>query len=94
MDWFNVPYTEGQELFFNVSVFDSESICVPTEESKATETITWIEKHVPVSVSKSSNLQDDQIFFGEKDPELLLIAVVSTLELLAEKSKLQKRTKF
>ena len=30
----------------------------------------------------------------EKDPEVLIIAFVSSLELLAEKSKLQMRTKF
>ena len=30
----------------------------------------------------------------EKDPELLITAFVSSLELLAEKSKLQTRTKF
>ena len=94
MDGFNIPYTEDQKLFSNVEVFDFESICVPTEELKATETTTWVGKHVPISVSISSNLQDDTIFMCEKDPELLIIAFVSSLELLAERSKLQMRTKF
>ena len=94
MDGFNIPYTEDQKLFSNVAVFDFESICVLTEELKATETTTWIGKHVPISVSISSNLQDAPIFLYEKDPELLTIAFVSSLELLAEKSKLQMRTKL
>ena len=91
---FNIPYTEDQKLFSNVAVFDFESICVPTEEMKATETTTWIGKLVTISVSISSNLQDFPVFLCEKDPELLIIAFVSSLELLAEKSKLQMRTKF
>ena len=65
-----------------------------TEELKATETTTWIGKHVPISVSISSNLQDALIFLCEKDPELLIIAFVSSLELLAEKNKLQMRIKL
>ena len=40
----------------------------------------------------SSNLQDDPSFLSEK--ELLIIAFVSSLKLLAEKRKLQLRTKF
>ena len=90
----NIPYTEDQKLFSNEEVFDFESICVPTEELKAIETTTWIGKHVPISVSISSNLQVDLIFLCEKDPELLRIAFLSSLELLAEKSKIQMRTKF
>ena len=38
-------------------------------------------------------LQDDPIFLSKKDPELLIIAFVSSLEHQA-KSKLQMRTKF
>ena len=91
-DGFNIPYTEDQNLFSNVAVFDFESICVPTEELKAIETTNWIGKHVRISVSISSSLQDDRMFLCEKDPELLIIAFVF-MELLAEKSKLQKRTK-
>ena len=39
-------------------------------------------------------MQDDSIFLGEKDPELLIIAFVISLELLAETSKLQMRSKI
>ena len=72
LDGFNIPYTGDQKLFSNVEVFDFESkiICVPTEELRATETTTWVGKHVPILVSISSNIQDDPIFLCEKDPEL------------------------
>ena len=90
LDGFNIPYTEDQKLLSNAAIFDFESICVHTEELKATETTIWIRKHVPISVSVSSNLQDDPIFLCEKEPELLIIAFVSSLELLAEKSKIKK----
>ena len=63
LDGFNIPYTEDQKLFSNVAVFDFELICVPTEKLKSIETTTRIGKHVPISVSISSNLQDDRIFF-------------------------------
>ena len=87
LDDFKITYNEGQKLFRNVALFDFESICVPTEELKTIETTTWIGKHVPISVSVFSNLQDDPIFLCEKDPELLIIAFVSNLELLAEKAR-------
>ena len=89
---FNIPYTEDQKMFSNAIVLDFESICVPTEELKATKTTNWNEKKVPISISMSSNLQDDPSFLSEK--ELLIIAFVSSLELLPEKRKLQLRTNF
>ena len=39
-------------------------------------------------------MQDDLFLLREKDPELLIIAFVSSLEVLAEKTKLQMRNKF
>ena len=56
LDSFNIPYTGDQKLFTNLAVFDIESICIPEEKFKSTETTTWIGKHVPISVSISSNL--------------------------------------
>ena len=90
----NLPVSEDNKLFNNLAIFDFESICVPTEELKETQTTTWIGKHVSISVSTSSNLIDDPIFLYNKDPQNLIIDFVSNLELLAEKSKLEMRTKF
>ena len=63
---------------------------MPSEELKPTETITWIEKHEPISVSISSNLLDKPIFLCDKDPQPLII----DLELLAEKNKTEIRSKY
>ena len=93
VEGFSFPVSELNKLF-NLAIFDFESICVPTEELNETQTTTWIGKHVPFSVSISSNLIDEPIFLYNKDPQNLIIDFVSNLELLAEKSKLEMRTKF
>ena len=57
MDAFNIPHRSDQKLFENLAILDFESICVKQANSyKQTETTTWIGKHVPKSVSISSNL--------------------------------------
>ena len=94
LEGFNIPVSKGNTLFNNLAVFDFESICVPSDEPKATQTTTWIGKHVPISVSISSNLIDEPIFLYYKDPQNLIIDFVTKLEILAEKSKLEMRIKF
>ena len=86
---FNVPVSELNRFFNNLAIFDFESICVPTEELKETKTTTWVGKHVPFSVSISSNLIDEPIFLYNKEPQNLIIDFVSILELLAEKIMLE-----
>ena len=46
LDLFNNQYTDDQKLFNNLGVFDFESISIPEEKFKNTETKTWIGKHV------------------------------------------------
>ena len=94
LEGFSLPVSEGNKLFNNLAIFDFESICVPTEDLKETQTTTWIGKHVPISVSISSNLIDEPIILYNKDPQNLTIDFVSKLELLAMKSKLEMGTKF
>ena len=53
---FGINYTSEQKLFKNLTIFDFESICVQEETFRDTITTTWIGKHVPISVSISSNL--------------------------------------
>ena len=55
LDAFNIPYKSEEKLFKNLAIFDFESICVVEDSYKQTETTTWIGKHVPISVSISSN---------------------------------------
>ena len=93
LEGFNLPVFEDNKFFNNIAIFDFESICVPTEELKETQTTTWIGKPVPISVSVSSNLIAEPIFLYNKDPQNL-IDFVSNLELLVEKSKLEMRTQI
>ena len=94
LEGFILPVSEDNKFFNNLAIFDFESICVPTEELKETQTTNWIGKRVPISVSISSNLIDEPIFLYKKDPQNLIIDFVSKLELLAEESKLEMRKKF
>ena len=94
LESFNIPVSKDNTLVNNLAFFDFGSICIPSDELKATQTTTWIGKHVPISVSISSNLIDEPIFLYNKDPQKLIINIVIKLELLAGKVKLEMRTKF
>ena len=94
LDAFGISYNDDQKLFKNLAIFDFESICVPTEELKDTNTTTWIGKHEPISVSISSNLIEEPVFLCDKDPKNLIVSFVEALEELANKSKTEMQTKF
>ena len=87
LDSFGINYTSEQKLFKNLAVFDFESICVPEETFRDTNTTTWIGKQVPISVSISSNLVDEPIFLCNYDPHHLVASFIGVLENLASQSK-------
>ena len=64
LDSFGINYTSEEKLFKNLAIFDFESICVQEETFRDTITRTWIGKHVPISVSISSNLAEEPIFLN------------------------------
>ena len=72
LDSIGIQYTDDQKLFTNLAVFDFESICITEEKFKNTETTTWIGKHVPISVSISSNLIAKPIFICNSNPRDLV----------------------
>ena len=95
LDSFGIQYTDDQKLFTNLAVFDFESICIPEEEKfKNTETTTWIGKHVPISVSISSNLIDKPIFLCNSNPRDLVESFIDAVEGLATQSKAQMKLNF
>ena len=95
LDAFNIPYRNDQKLFKNLAIFDFESIFVKEANSyKQTETTTWIGKHVPISVSISSNLIPDPIFLCNANPHHLISSFVTALEGLATQSKAQMKLNF
>ena len=80
LDCFGIKYTSEQKLFKVLAKFDFESICVQEEPFKDTKTTTWIGKHVPFSLSISSNLVEEPIFLHNSGPHYLLSSLIGTLE--------------
>ena len=72
----------------------SESICVKEDSYKQTETITWIGKHVPISVSISSNLIPEPIFLCNANLHHLISSFITALEGLATQSRAQMKVNF
>ena len=93
-DSFNIQYTDDQKLFNNPAVFDFESLCIPEEKFKNTETTNWIGKHVPISVSIYSNLINMPIFLCNSNPRELVESFIDAVEGLATQSKTQVKLKF
>ena len=94
LDAFNIPYKNEQKLFKNLAFFDFESICVKEDSYKQTETTTWIGRHVPISVSISSNLIPEPSFLCNANPHHLILSFVTALERLATQSKAQMKMNF
>ena len=94
LDSFDIQYTDDQKLFSNLAVFDFESICMPEEKFKNTKTTAWIGKHVPISVSISSNLRVTPIFLFNSNPRDLVESFIDAVEGLATQSKAQLKLKF
>ena len=68
---FNIPYSDDQKLFKKKALLDLESICVQGDKFRDTDTTTWIGKHVPISVSISTNLIEKSIVFCNSNPRVL-----------------------
>ena len=94
LDSFGIQYKDDQELFTNLAVFDFESICIPEEKFKNTETTSWIGKHVSISVSISSNLIAKPIFLCKSNPRDLVESFIDAVEGLATQSKALMKLKF
>ena len=94
LDSFGIQYTDEQKLFTNLAVFDFDSICIPEEKMKITETTNWSGKHNPRSVSMSSNLIAKPIFLCNSNPRDLVESFIDVVEGLATQIKAQMKLKF
>ena len=90
---FGIKYT-SEKLFKNLAIFDFELICVQEETFRDTTTTTCIGKHVPISVSISSNLAEEPIFICNSDPHHLVASFIGALENLASESKAKMKNLF
>ena len=77
-----------------MAVFDFEAICVQEGTYKETETTKWIGKHVPTSVSVSSNLMSGPIFPSNSDRRHIVSSFIGALEGLATQIKAEMKLKF
>ena len=89
LDSFCIQYTDDQKIFKNLAVFDFESICIPEEKFKKTETTSSIGKHVPISVLVSSNLITMPIFLCNS-----VESFIDAVEGLTTQNKAQMKLKF
>ena len=94
LESFNFPYGEDQNLFKNWAVFDFESTCFKKKTYKEPETTKWTGKHVPISVSSSSNLKPEPYFLCNSGPRHHVSSFISVLEGLATQSKAQMNLYF
>ena len=94
LDAFHIPSRNEQRLIKSVAIFDFESICVKEDSYKQTGTTTWIGKHVPISVSISSNLIPEPIFICNASPHHRISSFITALEGLASQSKAQMKLNF
>ena len=94
LNFFGIKYTSQRNLFKNLAKFAFESIYVRGEIFKETESTTWIGKHVPISVSTSSNLLEEPIFLYNSNPHYLFSLFIGTLEGLALQNKAKKKLIF
>ena len=94
LDFFGNEYTNEQTLFKNLAIFYYESFCLQEESLKDSDTLLWIGKHIRISVSISSNLVKELIFFSKSDPHHLVTSFISALENFALQTKTIKKTLF
>ena len=94
LDSFGMKYTSEQKLFKNLAIFDFESTCVQEEAFRDTITTTWMGKHVPISVSISSNLVEEQIFICNNDLHHIVASFIGILENLASQSTAKMKNLF
>ena len=72
-----------------------ESICFQKETLRDTNTLrTWIGKHVPISVTISSNLVVEPIFLCNSDPRHLVASFSAALKNLSSQSKVKMKNLF
>ena len=91
---FGMKYTSEHKLFQNLAIFDFESIFIQKETFRGTNTKTWIEKSVPMSVSVFSNPVEEPIFRCNSDPHRFVASFIGVLENLASRSKAKMKNIF
>ena len=94
LDFFGNKYTSERNLFTKLAIFDFQSNCVQDITLRDTNTTIWIWKHVPISVSISSNLVKEPIFPCNSDSHHLVASFNGALKNLASQSRAKMKKLF
>ena len=89
----DVKINDTIRLFTKLTVFDFESITVHDETLSNSYSVTWVGKHVPISVSIASNLLSSPNFLCNENPMQLIREFLDELPKLS-KSAAMMQTKF
>ena len=82
------PNTQTMLTYWKVHCPHNKPLCCVQEESfKDTNTTEWIGKHIPISVSISSNLVKEPIFLYNTDRHHFFTSFIDALESLALQSE-------
>ena len=90
----SVSSTRVNKNSTKTAIFDFQSISVQEETFRDTNTTTWYGKHVPISVSISSNLVEEPIFLCNSHPHQLVAPFIKALENLASQNKEKMKNLF
>ena len=91
LDSIVIMYKSEEKLFKNLAIFHFEFICVHEQTFKEENTRAWIGKHIPMSVSNSSNFVEEPVFLCNSDLHHLVASFNGALENLASKSQTKKK---
>ena len=91
MDFFWYQVHKSKTFLQDLATFDFGSIYVHEETFKETKTTTRIRKHVPFSVSISSNLVEERILFYNFDPHNLVASLIGAPDGLASQNEAQMK---
>ena len=94
LDSLKIPSSEDQTLSKNTAIFDFEQNCAQEEKVPGTDTTTWIDKHVPKTVSIFSKVIEQPIFLCNSNSGALVESITDALDGLAIQSKTQMKIKF
>ena len=87
LDSFGISYTDNQNSFIHMAIFDFQSVRMEDKTFKDTETTTRVGIHFPIFVSILSNFIQEPIFLCNLNPRDLVSSFIDALENLGRQSE-------
>ena len=90
---FKIPYLDDKNLFKDIAIFNTGSICVHVDKIRDTDTTTWVGKYDPICASILSNLTLQSIFLCNSHRATLIESFIDALDRLATQNEALKSSK-